>query len=37
MEEQIHAADDGVTRMHRLISDFLMYSRVGTERAPKKK
>lgn len=35
MEEQIHAADDGVTRMHRLITDFLMYSRVGTERAPK--
>ncbi len=33
MEEQIHAADDGVTRMHRLITDFLMYSRVGTERA----
>jgi len=37
MEEQIHAADDGVTRMYRLISDFLMYSRVGTERAPKEK
>lgn len=35
MEEQIAAADDGVTRMYRLISDFLMYSRVGTERAPK--
>jgi PAS domain S-box-containing protein len=35
MEEQILAADDGVTRMHRLITDFLMYSRVGTERAPK--
>lgn len=33
MEEQITAADDGVTRMHRLITDFLMYSRVGTERA----
>jgi len=35
MEEQIIAADDGVTRMHRLITDFLMYSRVGTERAAK--
>lgn len=35
MEEQINAADDGVTRMHRLITDFLMYSRVGTERAAK--
>jgi PAS domain S-box-containing protein len=35
MEEQISAADDGVTRMHRLITDFLMYSRVGTERAAK--
>lgn len=35
MEEQINAADDGVTRMYRLITDFLMYSRVGTERAPK--
>lgn len=33
IEEQIHAADDGVTRMHRLITDFLMYSRVGTEKA----
>lgn len=33
MEEQIRSADDGVTRMHRLITDFLMYSRVGTERA----
>lgn len=35
MEEQINAADDGVTRMYRLITDFLMYSRVGTERAIK--
>jgi len=35
MEEQIKAADDGVTRMYRLITDFLMYSRVGTERAIK--
>lgn len=33
MEQQIIAADDGVTRMYRLITDFLMYSRVGTERA----
>jgi PAS domain S-box-containing protein len=33
MEEQISSADDGVTRMYRLITDFLMYSRVGTERA----
>lgn len=35
MEEQIAAANDGVTRMYRLITDFLMYSRVGTERAPR--
>lgn len=35
MEEQLSSADDGVTRMYRLITDFLMYSRVGTERAPK--
>lgn len=35
MEEQINSADDGVTRMYRLITDFLMYSRVGTERALK--
>jgi light-regulated signal transduction histidine kinase (bacteriophytochrome) len=35
MEEQLNSADDGVTRMYRLITDFLMYSRVGTERAPK--
>lgn len=35
MEEQITSADDGVTRMYRLITDFLMYSRVGTERAVK--
>jgi PAS domain S-box-containing protein len=35
MEEQITSAEDGVTRMYRLITDFLMYSRVGTERAIK--
>lgn len=35
MEEQIASADDGVTRMYRLITDFLMYSRVGTEHATK--
>ncbi|MCC6864996.1 MAG: PAS domain S-box protein [Ignavibacteria bacterium] len=35
LEEQIASADDGVTRMYRLITDFLMYSRVGTERAVK--
>ena len=33
LEEQLISADDGVTRMYRLITDFLMYSRVGTERA----
>ena len=37
MEEQIKSADDGVTRMYRLITDFLMYSRVGTERAIKER
>ncbi|MCX7877908.1 MAG: PAS domain S-box protein [Ignavibacteria bacterium] len=31
--EQIVAANDGVTRMYRLITDFLTYSRVGTEKA----
>jgi PAS domain S-box-containing protein len=35
LEEQLNSADDGVTRMYRLITDFLMYSRVGTERATK--
>ena len=35
IEEQINSAEDGVTRMYRLITDFLMYSRVGTERAAK--
>jgi len=35
IEEQIISADEGVTRMYRLITDFLMYSRVGTERAAK--
>ncbi len=35
MEEQINSAEEGVTRMYRLITDFLMYSRVGTERAVK--
>jgi light-regulated signal transduction histidine kinase (bacteriophytochrome) len=31
--EQIVAANQGVERMYRLITDFLIYSRVGTERA----
>ena len=31
--EYLHSADDGVLRMYRLITDFLMYSRVGSERA----
>ncbi|MCI0449305.1 MAG: PAS domain S-box protein [Chlorobi bacterium] len=35
MEEEINSAEDGVTRMYRLITDFLMYSRVGTEKATK--
>ena len=35
MEEEINAAEEGVTRMYRLITDFLMYSRVGTEKATK--
>jgi PAS domain S-box-containing protein len=35
MEEEITSADEGVTRMYRLITDFLMYSRVGTEKATK--
>lgn len=33
VDELIDAADDGVTRMYRLISDFLMYSRVGSQTA----
>jgi PAS domain S-box-containing protein len=33
--EYILSADDGVTRMYRLITDFLTYSRVGTTRAEK--
>ena len=31
--EYLNSADDGVLRMYRLITDFLMYSRVGSERA----
>jgi PAS domain S-box-containing protein len=31
--EYLNSADDGVVRMYRLITDFLMYSRVGSERA----
>lgn len=31
VDELIDSAEDGVTRMHRLISDFLMYSRVGSQ------
>jgi PAS domain S-box-containing protein len=30
--EYLTAADDGAARMYRLITDFLMYSRVGTDR-----
>jgi PAS domain S-box-containing protein len=33
VDELIVSADDGVTRMYRLISDFLMYSRVGSQAA----
>ncbi len=33
VDELIDAAEDGVMRMHRLISDFLMYSRVGSQSA----
>lgn len=33
VNEYIEAADDGVTRMYRLITDFLMYSRVGSQSA----
>ncbi len=32
-EEYMKAANEGVTRMYRLITDFLMYSRVGSENA----
>jgi PAS domain S-box-containing protein len=31
IEEYINSAEDGVIRMYRLISDFLMYSKVGSE------
>jgi PAS domain S-box-containing protein len=31
--EYLKSSDDGVVRMYRLITDFLMYSRVGSERA----
>ncbi len=33
VDELIDSAEDGVTRMHRLITDFLMYSRVGSQSA----
>ena len=33
VDELIDSAEDGVTRMHRLITDFLMYSRVGSQAA----
>lgn len=33
LSEYITSADEGVTRMYRLITDFLTYSRVGTQRA----
>jgi PAS domain S-box-containing protein len=33
VNEYIEAADDGVSRMYRLITDFLMYSRVGSQSA----
>lgn len=32
LSEYITSADEGVTRMYRLITDFLTYSRVGTQR-----
>jgi light-regulated signal transduction histidine kinase (bacteriophytochrome) len=35
LDEKVKSAEDGVTRMYRLITDFLMYSRVGTEKAAK--
>jgi PAS domain S-box-containing protein len=31
IDEYIRSAEDGVTRMSRLISDFLMYSKIGSE------
>lgn len=31
--DYLKSSNDGVIRMHRLITDFLMYSRVGSERA----
>lgn len=33
VDEYIESAGDGVNRMYRLISDFLMYSRVGSQSA----
>ena len=33
VEEYMNAASDGVSRMYRLITDFLMYSRVGSDNA----
>ncbi len=33
LNEKITEADEGVVRMHRLITDFLIYSRIGTEKA----
>jgi PAS domain S-box-containing protein len=33
VDELIVSAEDGVSRMYRLISDFLMYSRVGSQAA----
>ena len=33
ISEYITSADEGVTRMYRLITDFLTYSRVGTQKA----
>jgi len=32
--EYLKSSNEGVVRMYRLITDFLMYSRVGSERAP---
>lgn len=33
VDELIESAEDGVSRMYRLITDFLMYSRVGSQTA----
>jgi len=33
VDELIDSAEEGVSRMHRLITDFLMYSRVGSQTA----